>query len=435
MRKLNLFAVVTSLAIGLTIAPSAHAKAKITKPSAPTVVSVTSSTPKKGKVNVTVVIALPTSDGGSKITGSKVSAGGKSCTMNKLKTSCTIKGIKNGKSLNVTARTKNKKGFGGKSANVSYVAGSSLQSASATNPTISNGFISAGSGCGNSIFYDAVDSNLIKIASKTLVGTTGNTSLTPMDVNIGGKRLLYSAYDCAAGTTSLLEKAIVPSGQSTLIPLPDSSLVFVDAAFDVMSGSPIALFRNSSSQNYYVYKYAGGWSLSWSTSVSSLSSSLIGIEGSTGGEYYVFGNALLGSSWNFFRVSSGGSASLATSGTGSISNVSQSTLESVTVFMGSSTWACSGASVGAMTDALTRQTCTDLGLTGQSYGTLAGADTSSKYWFVNGYGGNRRILVECSGVVYSTRCSISRPNESFAGSTSGQNYLNAYPLNIDYWNL
>ena len=53
----------------------------------------------KEAVNVT----LPISDGGSKITGSKVAAGGKSCTIKKTKTSCTIKGIKSGKSLNVVA--------------------------------------------------------------------------------------------------------------------------------------------------------------------------------------------------------------------------------------------------------------------------------------------------------------------------------------------
>ena len=109
----------------VTASPSQaiETKAKITKPSAPSVVSVTSSVPKKGKVNVTVTISLPVSNGGSTITGSKVSASGKSCTIKKLKTSCTIKGIKNGKSMSVTASSKNKKGFGSKSSSVSYRAG------------------------------------------------------------------------------------------------------------------------------------------------------------------------------------------------------------------------------------------------------------------------------------------------------------------------
>jgi hypothetical protein len=120
------------LGLSLTVAPSAQAKAKITKPSAPTVASISSSAPNKGKVNVMVTITLPSSDGGSKITASTVSAGGKSCKINKLKTSCTIKGIKNGKSLSVIAKSKNKKGFSSKSVAVSYVSGSAKWSIAPT---------------------------------------------------------------------------------------------------------------------------------------------------------------------------------------------------------------------------------------------------------------------------------------------------------------
>ena len=118
---------ITTLALtmsGLAIVP-AQAKAKVTKPSAPTVSALSSSAPKKGKVNVTITITLPASDGGSKITGSKVTAGGKSCTIAKTKTSCTIKSIKNGKALNVTAKSKNKKGFSSASTSVTYTAGAS----------------------------------------------------------------------------------------------------------------------------------------------------------------------------------------------------------------------------------------------------------------------------------------------------------------------
>ena len=125
MRKLQSIALVTTLGLSLAIAPSAQAKAKITKPSAPTISAISSSAVKKGKVNVTVTITLPASDGGSKITGSKVIAGGKSCTIKKTKTSCTIKSIKNGKSLSVYANSKNIKGFGSKSARVAYIAGAS----------------------------------------------------------------------------------------------------------------------------------------------------------------------------------------------------------------------------------------------------------------------------------------------------------------------
>jgi hypothetical protein len=125
MRRFATFITTVALTMsGLAFVP-AQAKAKITKPSAPTISAISSSAVKKGKVNVTVTIALPASDGGSKITGSKVIAGGKSCTIKKTKTSCTIKSIKNGKSLSVYANSKNIKGFGSKSTRVAYSAGAS----------------------------------------------------------------------------------------------------------------------------------------------------------------------------------------------------------------------------------------------------------------------------------------------------------------------
>jgi hypothetical protein len=98
--------------MALVISPSAQAKAKITKPAPPTVVSVTASAPKKGLVNVVVKIRLSKSNGGSKITGSKVVVSGKSCTMDKLKATCTIVGLKSGKKFSAKAASKNIKGFG-----------------------------------------------------------------------------------------------------------------------------------------------------------------------------------------------------------------------------------------------------------------------------------------------------------------------------------
>ena len=145
MRKRLRFVLATSLGLSLAAAPLAPANAGVTKPSEPIVTSVTSSTPKKGKVNITVNVTLPISDGGSKITGSKVSAGGKSCTIKKTKTSCTIKGIKSGKSLNVVARSKNKKGFGPKSAPFAFTAGTAASGSVGTCPVASNGWASIAS--------------------------------------------------------------------------------------------------------------------------------------------------------------------------------------------------------------------------------------------------------------------------------------------------
>ena len=125
MSKIPTIALVFSLGLSLTIATTAPAKAKTTKPSAPTITAISSSSVKKGKVDVKVTIILPASKGGSKITGSTVIAGGKSCTIAKTKTSCTIKSIKEGKAISVFANSKNIKGFGPNSARVTYVAGGS----------------------------------------------------------------------------------------------------------------------------------------------------------------------------------------------------------------------------------------------------------------------------------------------------------------------
>ena len=129
MKKFAALGLSAAVVLSLAIAPSAQAKVKVTKPAAPTVASIFSSPVKKGKVNITFAITLPTNTGGAKITGSKVRAGGKSCTIKGTKTSCTIKGITNGKALNVIAQTKNKKGFGARSVGVSYVAGAAAFSA------------------------------------------------------------------------------------------------------------------------------------------------------------------------------------------------------------------------------------------------------------------------------------------------------------------
>jgi hypothetical protein len=126
MRKIAVLVMSTSLMITAIAAPSQAlvTKAKVTKPSAPTIVSVTSTKPKNGNVNVTVKIALPSKNGGSKITGSKVTYAGKSCTMKNTKTTCTIKGISEGYFGKVVATSKNTKGFGAKSKRIGHTAGS-----------------------------------------------------------------------------------------------------------------------------------------------------------------------------------------------------------------------------------------------------------------------------------------------------------------------
>lgn len=89
--------------------------------------SITSSA-KTGNVTVTIRIMLPQNNGGTKITGSQVFVGGKSCTIQKLATSCTIKNVQAKKIVSVQAYSKNVKGFGAKSRSISYLVGSSYRS-------------------------------------------------------------------------------------------------------------------------------------------------------------------------------------------------------------------------------------------------------------------------------------------------------------------
>jgi hypothetical protein len=223
MRIIRVLALVTSLCLSLSIAPSAQAKTKINKPSSPTIVSVSSSAPKKGKVNVTVTIALPLADGGAKITGSKITAGGKSCTIRKAKTSCTIKSLKSGKTLRVIASSKNKKGFGAKSNSVGYVAGSTPYVAS-PNPVVS----------------PAPPTPIRPIC--TIVGTSGNdtingTNNSDIICGMGGADIIYglggndTIYSGAApGMSGLIR--LVSRAQDSFSP----SLLATESGDDVIYG-------------------------------------------------------------------------------------------------------------------------------------------------------------------------------------------------------
>jgi len=105
-----------------TFVAPAHAASK---PSKPSITAISSSPVKKGLVNLTVVIALGSNSGGtSGITGTKISAGNKSCTAKKAAKSCTIKGLKFGSSVNVSAITQSKQGNSPKSKAVNYKVGS-----------------------------------------------------------------------------------------------------------------------------------------------------------------------------------------------------------------------------------------------------------------------------------------------------------------------
>jgi hypothetical protein len=192
MRKTITFFAVISMLFALAVSPSQAltSKVKITKPSAPEVYSVSSSAPKKGKVNITVTISLPTSNGGSKITGSKVTAGGKSCTIKNLKTSCTIKGIKNGKSVSVVATSKNKKGFGKKSPKVTYRAGSTAYARSGNIPAVSNSLVFNTS---SAVGVALASSTQLLTGMRNALGSSSNLLVTDSAGNVSNGFLSGSA--------------------------------------------------------------------------------------------------------------------------------------------------------------------------------------------------------------------------------------------------
>lgn len=142
MKKLPAFCISFAVVFCFAFSPSAQAKVKVTKLAAPTVAEVSSSSVKKGKVNITVTIQLPKNTSGTKITGSKVTAGGKSCNIKKSKTKCTINGLEKGEALNVRSQSKTKLGYGKTSTVVIYVAGSATYrvpviTSEPTNPVVS----------------------------------------------------------------------------------------------------------------------------------------------------------------------------------------------------------------------------------------------------------------------------------------------------------
>ena len=190
MRKMAL-TVATVLLLGSVSAVPANAKkskAKIVKPSAPTISSVVSSKAKKGKVNLTISINLPIVTGGSKITGSKVFAGGKSCTIKKLKNKCTIKGIKAGKNVVVIAASRNKKGYGAKSLRVKYKAGGSVYSAISTAKKSKAKIVKPSAPTISSVVSSKAKKGKVNLTiSINLPIVTGGSKITGSKVFAGGK--------------------------------------------------------------------------------------------------------------------------------------------------------------------------------------------------------------------------------------------------------
>lgn len=246
MKKMVVLATGLALVVSALATPSqaVSSKAKITKPSAPTVVSVASSKAKKGKVNLTVTISLPTSNGGSKLTGSKVTAGGKSCSMKNLKTTCTIKGVKSGKTVSVVARSKNKKGFGAKSAGAKLSAGSSYVSSGSGSNSGSGGTsyaLPAGTRTANTGLAKVLSTQSVKWNDFSAFSGTGQA-----------RGFLSKSKDNSVRTLAFGDIAFATTGMIGLAkpasPGSGSGLISVDAL-----GNGIEAVTNGSAsiQNFY----------------------------------------------------------------------------------------------------------------------------------------------------------------------------------------
>lgn len=115
---------VTACALVISMSPGVvHAAKKVTTPTAPSVVAISSIKATATTFNIKVTFTLPSSTGGSAIVMTVVTASGKTCTAAKTAKTCTIKGVKKSASLLITAKSKNIKGFSKTSTAVRYKAG------------------------------------------------------------------------------------------------------------------------------------------------------------------------------------------------------------------------------------------------------------------------------------------------------------------------
>ena len=214
--------------LSLAISPTAQAKAKVTAPLAPTIKAISSSAVKKGKVDVKVTITLPASNGGSKVTGSKITAGGKTCTIAKTKTSCTIKSIKNGKALKISAKSKNKKGFSPKSARITYVAGASAWPGTPAAPAVS---VVADAPAASSPVATDTTISVAAIAGVT-VPVQGATPVTTTTAGTG-----YTGTVSWSGSPATYALATTYTATITLTPTSGYTLTGVAANFFTVAGA------------------------------------------------------------------------------------------------------------------------------------------------------------------------------------------------------
>ena len=123
---LKISRIISSLTIGgllcISASSSVSASSVTAKPSKPTISGITAAkSSRSGKVDVTVVFIKATTNAKAPLTLTEVKVGSATCRALKSATRCTVKNVSTGKKLLVSARSRNRNGFGASSSGVSYV--------------------------------------------------------------------------------------------------------------------------------------------------------------------------------------------------------------------------------------------------------------------------------------------------------------------------
>jgi hypothetical protein len=426
-----------ALAISFTLAFSLvapSAQAATTKPSAPTVASVTSSKANNGKVNVKVTITLPSKTGGSKILESRVTGDGKTCVIKGTKTSCTLKGIKAGKSFSIKASSKNKKGFGTKSAAVRHSAGGSAYPLAALTSTFSTP-TSKSSGYSvqvtnyNSAFIYAVTATLgsVSINGTGLVTVDGLGTNQASTATITTSRAGYANGSATISATSLRAVLTPTFGTKTAtatgftVQISNYDALYTWAGTATASGSvaingsglvTVTGVAASTSSTATITTtrtgYVGGSATTAETSLSTLTPTF-GTQTRTAGGFTVqISNYDAAWTWAGSATSSGTVAINVTTGLVTVTGVAANTASTATITTTRTGWSVgtAGSTATSLEAALTptfgTQTRTLGGFTVQisNYNaawTWAGTATASGSVAINGSG-----LVTVTGVAANT---------------------------------
>ncbi len=139
MRRIRPKLLPTLAIIAILGAPMTASAAKIvTVPFSPAILQISSIKVSGSTYNVKVTFSLGTSNGGASIASTVITASTKTCTALKTAKNCTIKSVKKGVLLLISAKSKNLKGFSVSSTKVRFVVGGTWSKTSISTPSSGN---------------------------------------------------------------------------------------------------------------------------------------------------------------------------------------------------------------------------------------------------------------------------------------------------------